>query len=101
MYGSDFPFTLLEDTAVRYRDNFDQFVATVWPGQAEAPATEGIYWRNAARFLGLTRNARGKPSPTLERMIAFHADGILQGNEANGQKWALDRAEEFWQPFVP
>jgi hypothetical protein len=100
MYGSDFPFTVLENASLGYR--FSVEAAMRMPdglGLTEA-AVEQVMWRNAARFLGLTRNAAGIPSPAAARLLQFHADAFREHGTPDQVRNAKDEAASLLKPFL-
>ncbi len=100
MYGSDFPFTVLENASLGYR--FSVEAALRMPdglGLAEA-AVEQVMWRNAARFLGLTRNAAGIPSPAAARLLQFHADAFREHGTPDQVKDPKGEAARLLCPFL-
>jgi predicted TIM-barrel fold metal-dependent hydrolase len=108
MYGSDFPFTVLEGVAVDYRSNFERTLGKMPDGFGFSDTeVEDIMWRNAARFLGLTRDERtGALGRTAERLIEFHsqviqAEDALTAHPARVEAVALDLIGPFLAPPMP
>jgi predicted TIM-barrel fold metal-dependent hydrolase len=80
MYGSDFPFTVMEGDFAGYRQNFEKAFRDLAPqglGYDETRMND-IMCGNAARFLGLTR-ARGitRRGRTVDRLVDFHVRATL------------------------
>jgi len=100
MYGSDFPFIMIEPTAWNYRAEMEKRLGKPIKDHGFGLSPErvnGVMCGNAARFLGLTYE-EGPHGATLRRLREFHLKNLYFADSQTPNGEAI--VDQLFAPFV-